>query len=64
MNNNFIYVLDETLANNYKLDKSFLFMHETIIDNQKAWVFSTDNQKLNFNKEDRKKVLYTNRLMF
>ena len=64
MENKFIYVLDETLANDYKLDKSFLFMHETIIKNEKAWVFNINNKKLNFENVDRHKILFTNKLMF
>jgi len=62
--NKFVYVFDATLANDYKLDKSFLFMHETIIDKKQAWLFSISNKELKFKSIDKSKTIFTNKLLF
>lgn len=63
--NKFMMVLDETLADSYKLDKNFSFMNESIISGKKVWNFSIkENSELKFKLFDKKKVIFTNRLNF
>jgi competence transcription factor ComK len=57
-------VFDETLANKYKLDESFLFMRETKIDSKNVWLFAINNKELKFESFNKSKVLFTNKINF
>jgi len=58
-----MYVFDKDLAEKYKLD-GLTLMQETEINNKHAYLFSLNNNKLNFSSNDKKHILFSNKLMF
>jgi uncharacterized protein YecT (DUF1311 family) len=62
--NNFIYCLDESIKKEYEL-QGLKLIKETLVNNQKAWIFANDNSinKCNFDNKNGK-VFMSNKITF
>lgn len=59
-----MYVIgDNTLAEKLK-SEGYILMKKTKIDNQDAYLFTTNNKKMNFSLEDKRHIIFTNKLIF
>lgn len=61
--NSFMIILDKSLADKY-IKQGFSLLHTKDINGVTGYVFSTKDEKLNFSLEDKKKILFTNKLTF
>lgn len=59
---NFVYCFDKILAD--KLSLTLKLLKKDIVDNKECWIFTADNNKLQFDELDKTKFIVSNRLNF